>query len=487
MNHSESSYNERPLVKSKIVATVGPASESVERLWELAIAGVDVFRLNFAHGRHDHLATLAERIRSISQELGRTIGILGDLSGPKIRLGQLAEDPLTVSRGQSFVFHREPEPLDPARLWASYEGLIDDLRVGDQILLADGSVSMKVTAKSDDSAACVVVQPGILRSRQGINLPGVHLRVPCLTDKDHEDLNWALDNRLDFLGLSFVRCRDDILELRRRIERHPSGWAPWIVAKIEKPQAVEDLDGILAETDAVMVARGDLGVEVDIVRVPVIQKRIIRACNARRVPVITATQMLDSMHEHDRPTRAEASDVANAVLDGSDALMLSGETAIGKFPLASVTMMSRIACEAEPFVIPMKDRPQDAASRNVASQTTRAVTLGAAHAAQQVDARMIVVVTRTGRTAISVSELRSQIPILALTDEPAAARRLCLAWGVTPLVIGDCEAAPDSLLDVAVAWGRERGLLARGDRVVLVGTTDWAFAGKDLMLVHAVE
>lgn len=476
-------YHERPLTKTKIVATVGPACNSRDGLRQLIEAGVDVFRLNFAHADHETLARTLHEIREISSELDRPIGVLGDLAGPKIRLGELPDDGVDLQRGQEIAFTQQPEP---GALTSTYQGLIDDLDIGDPVLLADGTVGLRVIETQDDRAVCVVVQPGLVRSRQGINLPGVKLKLPSLTEKDIEDLAWAVEQRLEFVGLSFVRHPDDLRDLRSRIDALASDSPPWIVAKIEKPEAVEQLDEILRETDAAMVARGDLGVEVDIVRVPTIQKQIIRACNRHRVPVITATQMLDSMEKSSRPTRAEASDVANAVLDGADAVMLSGETAIGEHPLRSVEIMSRIVQEAEQFVAPRKELPVGLTSRNIATQMTRAVTLGAMHAAEEMEAHLIVVATRSGKTALAVSELRGPAPVVALTDDHASARRLSLAWGVTAIVSDVCRASPTELIRFVESWAGERELLQPGHRIVFVGARDWSSKGKDLMLVHSV-
>jgi pyruvate kinase len=479
-----SPYLERPLTKTKIVATVGPACLSYDALRQLAEAGVDVFRLNFAHADHQTLTEVVQSVRSLADELNRPIGLLGDLSGPKIRLGELPAEGLEVDRGSRIAFHRQPQP---GGLSSSYDGLIDDLDVGDPVLLADGTVALRVVEKTEDSATCLVEHAGLLRSRQGINLPGVKLKLPSLTEKDVSDLQWAVSQNLDFVGLSFVRSPDDIRQLRSRIAGQAAEHSPCIVAKIEKPEAVERIDEILPETDAVMVARGDLGVEMDIVRVPTIQKRIIRACNRHRVPVITATQMLDSMEENNRPTRAEASDVANAVLDGSDAVMLSGETAIGRYPLRSVEIMSRIAREAEALVEPRTELPVGLTSRNTATQITRAVTLGAMHAAEQLDAALIVIVSRSGKSALAVSELRSPAPIVALTDDQGVARQLCLAWGVTPIVSNVREATTSQLIRFVETWARDRGLVQTGQQIVYVGTSDWERAGKDVMRIHAVE
>jgi pyruvate kinase len=486
MTQSRPDYREALLTKTKIVATVGPACDSRDQLRRLAIAGVDVFRLNFAHGKHEALRAVIAAIREVSAELDRPIGLLADLAGPKIRLGPLPEEGLYLDPGTRYAFVREPDDTDPHTLTSNYDGLIDDLDVGDRVLLADGTVSLRVEEKQADRAICSVEQPGHLRSRQGINLPGSTLRVPSLTEKDRADLVFALEQRLDFVSLSFVRKADDLRELRSLIEQHGTDAPPFLVAKIEKPQALDDLDDILSESDAVMVARGDLGVEVDIVRVPTLQKEIIRRCNRRRVPVITATQMLDSMQHSELPTRAETSDVANAVLDGTDAVMLSGESAIGKYPVESVTMMSRIVREAEPKVVPRRELPLGVVSRNAATQMTKAVTAGAIQAAEYLDANLIVVLTRSGRTAIAVSELRSGIPILALTDNARTARRLCLAWGVTPVATDVCNAPTAELIAFVEGWGRRHEVLVPGNRIVFVGTSNWSLEGKNQMLVHVV-
>jgi pyruvate kinase len=319
-----------------------------------------------------------------------------------------------------------------------------------------------------------------------VNLPGVSLSVASVTEKDREDLAFALRHGLDYVGLSFVRRAEDVRELKRLIEEAEPANPPHVVAKIEKLEAVGDLDRILDETDAVMVARGDLGVEADIAKVPILQKRIIRLCNRRRVPVITATQMLESMTTSELPTRAEATDVSNAVLDGSDAVMLSGETAIGAHPRRVVSMMSRIAVEAERLVAPHPEPQAGEGERHRALLVTEAVTLGAGAAARHLDADLIVVATHSGRTALAVSKQRSQIPIVALTDRVESARRMALYWGVTPLVTDAVHKTPQDMLGLVVRWGKEAGVLHSGSRVVLVGMSNWSADGHDLMLVHAI-
>ncbi len=481
-------YAERHLVKTKIIATVGPACESLEKLRQLAKAGVDIFRLNFAHGPHDWLVGIAESIRKISVELKRPIGILGDLSGPKIRLGTLPEEGICCQQGGRFEFVRTPDPHDITKLTCTYAQLIDDLKPNDRILLADGIVSMRVIEKpaSNDRLVCTVEQGGHIRSRQGVNVPGASLKVPCLTPKDLQDLEWAVRNRLDFVGLSFVRSAADIEQLRNEIRKYNPTSPPSIVAKIEKMEAVTDLEAILQQTDAVMVARGDLGVEVDIAHVPALQKRIVRACNQHGIPVITATQMLDSMQTNELPTRAEASDVANAVLDGSDAVMLSGETAVGEHPVLAVSTMSRIAIEAERLVQPVPLGENRSRSRNRAKLITEAVTLGAEAAAEYIDADLIAVATRTGKTALAVSNQRSTVPIMALSDCPETARRMCLYWGVTPVETDAVLRSPIALLNFVVEWGKSAQVLRSGSRFVLVSGTHWNADTKDLMLVHVV-
>ena len=477
---------EPPLVKTKIIATVGPACAEAEALRDLVLAGVDVFRLNFAHGTHDWLDGVLQSIREIEQELDRPIGVLGDLAGPKIRLGEIATGQLLCQEGATVVFVRGEITDDSQELTCTYAPLIDDVEPGDRILLADGIVELVVCAEENDRVICRVVRPGTVRSRQGVNLPGVALSTPSVTDKDRSDLAWALDHQIDFVGLSFVRNSADIRQLRELIAAHPGDHAPHIVAKIEKGEAIEDLEAIIDITDAVMVARGDLGVEVDLATVPILQKRIIRMANAHRVPVITATQMLDSMTNSEFPTRAEASDVANATLDGTDAVMLSGETAIGQNPTAAVAMMSRIVSEAEQTVGGDVPRRFEPLARARALEVTEAVTVGAVSIAEQLGANLLVIPTLSGRTALAVSKERSPVPVLALSDSTTAARRMNLYWGVRSMGSIRTDTSPRRLLDAVCNWGRKLGVLETGQRLVLVGSSNWSAAGHDLVMVHSV-
>lgn len=483
----QETYAERRLTRTRIVATVGPACADRDALRDLVISGVDVFRLNFAHGTHEWLTGIVAQVRDISAELKRPIGILGDLSGPKIRLGQLPEEGLLCNEGAEFTFVRGRDPAHRHELTCTYESLIDDVREGDRILLADGTVAMRVLETNSDSARCVVEGAGTIRSRQGVNLPGVALSTPSLTGKDRDDLAWAIENDLDFIGLSFVRSVDDIRELRDSIAQHNPEVPPIIVAKIEKQEAVSQLEAIVDETDAVMVARGDLGVEVDIVQVPAIQKRIIRLCNQKRVPVITATQMLDSMQRSELPTRAEASDVANAVLDGTDAVMLSGETAAGKYPRESVTMMSRIVQEAE-RLLPNSQLLDDQAGPGIeALVVTEAVAVGAVAAAGKLGANLIAVATVSGRSARAISSKRGTVPVLAICSSERIARRMALSWGVNAVISNRADMSADELAMLAVEWGRQEKVLDTGNSIVVMASPRWSAAGHDSMLVHVVD
>ncbi|MBB01706.1 MAG: pyruvate kinase [Rubinisphaera brasiliensis] len=483
----EVKVTEKFQARTKIIATVGPANASRERLLELVKAGVDVFRLNFAHGQYDWLEEVVATIRDISDELNQPVGLLGDLAGPKIRLGELPDEGVECAFGQEFVFVREDMPFDGVHLTSTYEHLVDDLQPGHTVLLADGTVGMEVIEReSDDKIRCRVDRPGTVRSRQGINLPGTKLRTPSLTEKDREDLVWGLKHRLHFFGLSFVRHADDIIELRELMKEHAPEYSPQIVAKIEKVEAVQELESITKVCDCVMVARGDLGVETDIALLPILQKQIIRHCNERRIPVITATQMLDSMQEHPFPTRAEANDVANAVLDGTDAVMLSGETAVGKYPKRTVDMMEKIIRSTEDEVAHRGDVDWKTESKNRALVVTEAVTLGACTSAERLHADLMVVCTQSGRTALAISRQRSRIPLLALTDSKHTAGKLCLYWGVIPVRTHVVKDDPHTILNFAVKWGKERGILKSGSRIVLISDTEWGAEGHDLMVVHVV-
>lgn len=490
---SSKRYQEQRLARTKIVATVGPASATREMLADLVLAGVDVFRLNFAHGAHEWLSEIVATIRAISREQRRPVGILGDLSGPKIRLGMLPGDSVTCAEGAEFTFIRGMETTSPERLTCTYEPLIDDVRPGDRILLADGCVAMRVVEQDPAKgiARCVVEVAGTIRSRQGVNLPGVALSTPSLTDKDRADLKWAIQEGIDFVGLSFVRRVADVRELREAIRQQDPQSGLQIISKIEKPEALDELEAIVDASDGMMVARGDLGVEVDIVQVPGIQKRLIQLCNEKRKPVITATQMLDSMQRNELPTRAEASDVFNAVLDGTDAVMLSGETAAGLYPRQAVAMMSRIAQEAEQLqrsrgTVIARSTADRALATTQALETTEAIAIGAVATAEQLQANLIVVATVSGRAAQAISKERTPVPVLAICASPRTARSLTLQWGVIPIESTTQDHSAASIVEQAEEWGVRENVLTTGSRMVVMASSRWSSAGHDSMLVHTV-
>src|SRR5215468_5809653 len=405
-------------IRTKIVATIGPASRSPAGLRQLLEAGVNVFRLNFAHGTHEeHAAVLAE-IRRLSRQMDRHVAVLQDLCGPKMRLGNIPGDLVDCQLGEEFTLLSDRLTDSPHELTCSYRDLPNNLKPGETVLFADGTVAMSVTEVGPGRARLRVTLPGRLRSRQGLNLPGSDLNVKSLTGKDLQDLDWTARHadEVQFVGLSFVRGEEDVASLRRELAARKC--AAKVVVKIEKPQSVLDLEGIVAATDAVMVARGDLGVEMDIRRVPAIQKRVIALCNQLHRPVITATQMLNSMENSNRPTRAEASDVFNAVLDGTDAVMLSGESAIGQYPVEAVATMRRICAEAEAHTQLQQRRPAvgtPASLAGLVQPITEATVDAACLAAEQLNAPVIIVATASGRTARALSNRRPGAMILALT------------------------------------------------------------------------
>lgn len=451
--------------RTKITATIGPASRDVRTLAAMIEAGASVFRLNFAHGTHDEHSENVRAIREASAATDRPTAILQDLGGPKIRLGEIAGGVVSCPVEAEFelVDSIDP-PLNPHSLTCTYSDLPGDLSIGDSVLFADGAVAMRVVAATPNRAVLRVVQPGALKSHQGINLPGAKLKIPALTAKDLEDLDWAADHQIEYVGQSFVRSADDVSWLRDELAKRRS--RSKIVAKIEKPEAVDHLDEILCQTDAIMVARGDLGVEMDVARVPAAQKRIIAACRRDAIPVITATQMLTSMQKSPRPTRAEASDVFNAVLDGTDAVMLSEETAVGAYPVDAVSMMRRIALEAEALLATTRQQAGRTDHEGGVSAITAAVVEAASLACVRLNASLIVVATRSGKTALAISKQRHPTPTLALADDPFVVRGMALYWGVTPLFAPIEE--PEEALAIARDWARAHDLLHSGDRVVLI-------------------
>lgn len=456
--------------RTKIVATLGPASDSEPRIRQLIEAGMDVARVNFSHGTHEEHAVRIGRIRAQAAAVGKPVAILQDLQGPKIRTGQLKEHlPVQLQDGGSFTITTEPLVGDARRVSTTYRELTQDVHPGERVLLSDGTIELIVTAVRGDEVVTQVVQGGSLRENQGINLPGSAMSTSAITDKDREDLAFGLSQDVDFIAMSFVRRAADVQQLKDLIAA--SGKNTPVVAKIEKPQALDDLNAIMHVTDAVMVARGDLGVEMFPEQVPLAQKQIIEAAAEHNVAVITATQMLESMIQSPRPTRAEASDVANAIFDGTDAVMLSGETAVGKFAVEAIQMMHRIATTTEAsaryqtqldlFYTMTNRLKNDGDSSMAISHAARTI-------ATSVDVAAIVAFTQSGYTARMVSKDRPPVPIFALTPEPHVARRMALYWGVTPLLCPPIERL-DDLTDYMRKILLENNCVQPGARVVMTG------------------
>jgi pyruvate kinase len=455
--------------KTKIVATIGPASASEERLEALMLAGMDVARLNFSHGTHEAHAAAFQTIRAISARLGRPVAILQDLSGPKIRTGALqGGQPVRLVDGAEITITTEPLVGTAALIATTYAHLADDLKPGDRVLLADGLMELTVLSSEGGLVRCRVVHGGLLGEHKGINLPGVLLSAPAVTEKDIDDLAFGVSLGVDYVAVSFVRQAEDLRQVRRLLREH--GTDTPVIAKIEKPEAVKNLDAILGACEGVMVARGDLGVEVSPEKVPMLQKQIIEAANRHGDLVITATQMLESMVSNPRPTRAEASDVANAILDGTDAVMLSAETAIGQYPVEAVGMMSRIALEAE-----ASGRAAGPVAHNRRSYA-QAIAHAACSIAGDLDFKAICALTQSGATARLVSKERPTAPILAFTNQPRVHNRLALLWGVTPLPL-DFAGSTDAVIRRVETELLARGLAAAGDSVVVLGGSPLAAKG----------
>ncbi len=459
--------------RTKIVATLGPATSSPEMIRALLEAGVNVFRLNFSHGsKEDHRQTVAN-IRGTAAEVGVYVGVLQDLQGPKIRVGKFADGSVELAVGAPFELTCDDDsPGDETRVGVTYVGLCNDVRPGDRLLLDDGRLALEVTEVERNKVRTKVTLGGVLSNNKGINIPGADLSVPALSDKDVEDLTFGAELDVDWVAMSFVRSRDDLLLARHYLAR--AGSQAKLMAKIEKPSAVERFPEILREVDGVMVARGDLGVELPPERVPLIQKRLIQACMEAGKPVITATQMLESMVRNPTPTRAEASDVANAIFDGTDAVMLSAETAIGAHPVAAVEMMNRIALSVEGDPGFQRAMQEHVPSHD--ATTADAVALGAVEMAYNLEAQLIVTFTSSGSTSLRVSRNRPPTPILAITPSLRALRQLSVAWGVVPHRSDDIHDT-DEMVEVSTDAIRATGLVEPGQRFVITAGVPFGMRG----------
>jgi pyruvate kinase len=456
--------------RAKIVCTLGPATSSQAQLAALVDAGMDVARLNLSHGsREDHLAVF-ERVREVADAAGRSVGILVDLQGPKIRLGRFTQGSAQLEAGQEFVITTEDVPGDEHEASTTYKGLADDVRDGDRILIDDGNVQLDVVSKTHNRVITRVVVPGKVSNNKGINLPGVAVSAPALTDKDEADLRWGLEHGADMIAMSFVRSAEDA-ELARKIMAEFHLNTP-LMAKIEKPEAVRVLPDVVDAFDGIMVARGDLGVELPLEQVPGVQARAISLARERARPVIVATQMLESMIHAPRPTRAEVSDVASAVSAGADAVMLSAETSVGSYPVETVATMARIVCAAEALSL----RAEHSLSR-LPTTTGGAIARAATEVAAIVGARALVAFTMTGETARRIARYRSSIPLLAFTSVPATRGQLAFTWGTETFIVPEVRHTDDMVRQVERAL-LDLGRCVVGDRVVMVAGSPPGTPGK---------
>jgi pyruvate kinase len=451
-----------PINRTKIVATLGPASSSRETIAQMVQRGMSVARLNFSHGSdRDHAKTIA-LLRSVSKEFNMPITILQDLQGPKIRVGQLPEGGIKLKVGEKLILVPESESEDlPGTVAIDYPYLAEEAQIGEEILIDDGLLELKIVAIDGKSVVCEVVDGGILKSRKGVNLPNLNLRLPSMTEKDKEDLEFGISQGIDWVSLSFVRQAEDIRFLKQFLSDRHAGDIP-VMAKIEKPQAISNLDEIIAECDGLMVARGDLGVEIRPEKVPLLQKEIIRKCNLKNIPVITATQMLDSMINNPRPTRAEASDVANAIIDGTDAVMLSGESAVGKYPVNAVSMLVKIASSIEPQLEFVNHPPAQTDETHALSEALNAID-------NILDLRYIVCFTATGYTARIASGERPRAMVIAFTPNIDVYHRLNLIWGIKPVYLENEGTTFEELTVTAETYLVEQKLVQLGDRILIVG------------------
>ncbi len=463
--------------KTKVVATLGPATKSRRMVERLVRAGADVVRINLSHGTPDLHREAVRDLRAVADRLGRPVGVLLDVPGPRYRTGDLRDGQVTLKKGTRLVLTTRDVPGDQHEVSVNSPYLVTDVRVGDSILLDDGAIRLTVRLATDTDLVCRVAVGGVLKPRRGIALPGVQLSAPFITDQTIQQIRMAAEENVDFLALSFVTRSSDIHNVRAVMA--DAGCTAMVIAKIERQEAVRGFDRILEEADGTMVARGDLGVEMPLEKVPLVQKTIIRKCNRAGKPVITATQMLESMMNYVRPTRAEVADVANAVYDGTDAVMLSGETAVGSYPVEAVAMMSRIARETEtglPYERRMAERGAD-----LIPQTDDAIAYAACHTAHQLGAKAILAFTQSGSTAWRVCKYRPRVPIVGITPDEAVRRRLALAWGVHSHRI-EGPATVDDLFRIGRALARELKLAREGDLVVITGGVPMGVKGTTNLL-----
>lgn len=471
--------------KTKIVCTIGPASESMEKLTKLIEAGMNVSRLNFSHGSHEEHANRIVTIREAVQRTGKQVAILLDTKGPEIRTNNMENDAIELVAGNNVIVSMTEVLGTPEKFSITYEGLIDDVHVGSKILLDDGLIGLEVTGIDRDHKEIMtkVLNSGTLKNKKGVNVPGVSVKLPGITEKDAQDIIFGIEQGIDFIAASFVRRASDVLEIRELLERHNASHIQ-IIPKIENQEGVDNIDEILEVSDGLMVARGDLGVEIPAEEVPLVQKQLIKKCNTLGKPVITATQMLDSMQRNPRPTRAEASDVANAIFDGTDAIMLSGETAAGSYPVEALQTMHNIASRAE-TALNHKDI-LSRRSKDNEHNVTDAIGQSVAHTALNLDVAAIITPTESGHTARMISKYRPKAPIIAVTAKEHVSRRLSLVWGVYPQ-IGSQAKTTDEMLESAIDASLSCNLVKHGDLVVITAGVPVGESGTtNLMKIHVL-
>ncbi|ABY94347.1 MULTISPECIES: pyruvate kinase [Thermoanaerobacter] len=468
--------------RTKIVCTIGPASEDYNILRKLIEKGMNVARLNFSHGDFEEHGARIDNIKKIREEFGLPVAILLDTKGPEIRTGKFKNGGVELKEGQTFVITTRDVLGDETICSVSYKGLPQDVERGSRILIDDGLISLKVTDVKGEDIVCIVENSGPVKDHKGVNVPGVKLNLPALTQKDVDDIEFGIKKGIDIIAASFVRKAADVLAIRRLLEENKAEHI-LIIAKIENREGVENIDEIIKVSDGIMVARGDLGVEIPLEEIPIVQKMIIQKCNKAGKPVITATQMLDSMMRNPRPTRAEVTDVANAILDGTDAIMLSGETAQGKYPIEAFETMAKIAEKTEAYV-----GYRDIIDRNIDTNVsiTNAISHATCTTARDIGAAAIITCTKSGYTARMVSRYRPQAPIIATTPSESVARKLSIVWGVYPLVTEEVSTT-DEMIDVAIQSALTAGLIRNGDIVVISAGIPVAMTGTTNMLkVHIV-
>lgn len=462
------------LIKTKIIATMGPACSDEEKITQMIKAGARVFRINSSHGNiEDHQSSI-ELIRKVSKKLHRHIAILLDLQGPKIRVGNL-KSPMTLKDKDEVVIKPDIEAKSPDYIPVDYEGITKDVQRGDRILLDDGKIELEAVRVTKESITAKVIHGGILNSRKGLNIPGTTASIPAVTEKDAEYIKFAVENNLDYLALSFVRTKEDVITAKDYVNKY-KGNIP-LIAKIEKPQALDNLEMIISASDGIMVARGDLGIEISPEQVPIVQKKIIKEANDQRKPVITATQMLESMILQPLPTRAEAADVANAIIDGTDAIMLSGETAVGSYPVEAVTMMASISKNVEASnLLSLNDHHQK--GKDIYEVDSQAIASAVVNILEEIEIDAIIAFTRSGFTAKLLSKVKPSVPIIAISDKEVVCRRLNLYWDVFPFLMKFEQSLTEEFLKNIDEKMIKEKILNAGDKVIITGGLPYLSVGK---------